>query len=86
MVLYQKKFLILCSIHKKWFVRENEMDIKELERQVGLSQMTIQLYENEKLLSPKEIGKNKKNPTQVMTYNELSLLNIWGTKDFYWAK
>ena len=85
MVLYQKKFLILCSIHKKWFVRENEMDIKELERQVGLSQMTIQLYENEKLLSPKEIGKNK-NPTQVMTYNELSLLNIWGTKDFYWAK
>ena len=60
MVLYQKKILILCSIHKKWFVRENEMDIKELERQVGLSQMTIQLYENEKLLSPKEIGKNKK--------------------------
>ena len=52
------------------------MDIKELESQVGLSQMTIQLYENEKLLSPKEIGKNKKNPTQVMTYNELSLLNI----------
>ena len=36
------------------------MDIKELERQVGLSQMTIQLYENEKLLSPKEIEKNKK--------------------------
>ena len=36
------------------------MDIKELERQVGLLQMTIQLYENEKLLSPKEIVKNKK--------------------------